>query len=73
MTLLPTLEQAAGDLGVVLLVLLLAAWMLEDILARATRVVDSFLIPLVDRLGDLGAAWRRLLTALHAARARWHG
>jgi hypothetical protein len=51
----------------------MAVWLLEDIAAKATRMVDGFLIPAVQRLGDLGAAWQRLLTAVRAARTRWRG
>jgi hypothetical protein len=44
-----------------------------DLAATAARVVDGFLIPAAERLGDLGAAWQRLLVALRAARAQWRG
>jgi hypothetical protein len=37
------------------------------------RIVDGFFIPAAQRLGDLGAAWRRLLTAVRAERGRWRG
>jgi hypothetical protein len=67
------LEAAAHVLVLVLILLLIAAWLLGDIAAKATRIVDDHLIPAVDRLGDLGAAWRRLITAARAALARWRG
>jgi hypothetical protein len=67
------LEAAAHVLVLVLIVLLTAAWLLEDIAAKATRVVDSFLIPAAERFGDLGAAWQRLAAAARAALARWRG
>jgi hypothetical protein len=73
MTWLRMLEATAHVLGLVLVALIMAAWVLEDIAAKATRVVDGFLIPAVQRLGDLGAAWQRLHTAVRVARARWRG
>jgi hypothetical protein len=56
-----------------LVILLMAAVLLGDLAATATRIVDGFFIPAGQRLGDLGAAWRRLLTAVRAALARWRG
>jgi hypothetical protein len=73
MTWLWMLEAAAHVLGVVLVALIMAAWLLEDMATKATRLVDGFLIPVAERLGDLGAAWQRLLTAVRAARTRWRG
>lgn len=67
------LEAAAQALVLVLIVLLTAAWLLEEFAAKATRVVDSFLIPAAERFGDLGAAWQRLVAAARAALARWRG
>ncbi len=55
------LEAAAHVLLLVLVVLLVAAWLLEDIAAKVTRVLDSFLAPAAERFGDLGAAWQRLV------------
>jgi hypothetical protein len=73
MTWLRLLEAAGHLLGLILVALLLAAWLLEDIAVKATRMVDGFLIPVIQRLGDLGAAWQRLLVAMRAARAQWRG
>jgi hypothetical protein len=73
MTWLWMLMGAAEALGLVLLGLVLAAWLLGDLAATATRIVDGFFIPTAQRLGDLGAAWRRLLAAVRAALARWRG
>jgi hypothetical protein len=67
------LETAAHVLLLALVVLLVAAWLLEEIAAKATRVLDSFLVPAAERFGDLGAAWRRLVAAVRAALARWRG
>ncbi len=67
------LETAAHVLLLVLVVLLVAAWLLEEFAAKLTRVVDSFLVPAAERFGDLGAAWQRLVAAVRAALARWRG
>jgi hypothetical protein len=67
------LEAAAHVLVLVLIVLLMAAWLLGDIVAKATRIADDHLISAVERFGDLGAAWRRLVAAVRAALARWRG
>jgi hypothetical protein len=67
------LEAAAHVLVLVLIVLLTAAWLLEEFAAKATRVVDSFLIPAAERFGELGAAWQRLVAAARAALAQWRG
>jgi hypothetical protein len=67
------LETAALVLVLVLVVLLVAAVLLEDIAAKVTRVLDSFLIPAAERFGDLGVAWQRLVAAVRAALARWRG
>jgi hypothetical protein len=73
MTWLRMLISAAEALGLALLGLVLAAWLLGDLAATTTRIVDRFFIPAVQRLGDLGAAWQRLLTAIRAAQAQWRG
>jgi hypothetical protein len=65
--------DTAGALGLVLFGVLLAVWLLGDLAATATRIVDGFFIPTAQRLGDLGAAWQRLLSAVHAALAQWRG
>jgi hypothetical protein len=65
------LMGAAEALGLALLGLVLAAWLLGDLAATATRIVDSFFIPTAQRMGDLGAAWQRLLVAVRAAWTRW--
>ncbi len=67
------LEAAALVLVLALIVLLMAAMLLEDIAAKVTRVLDSFLVPAAERFGDLGAAWQRLVAAVRAALARWRG
>jgi hypothetical protein len=65
------LEAVGLVLVLGLIVLLVVAWLLEEIAAKVTRVVDSFLIPAAERFGDLGAAWQRLVAAVRAALARW--
>jgi hypothetical protein len=70
-TWLRVLMTAAETLGLVLIGLLMAAVLLGDLATTATRIVDGFLIPATKRLGDLGAAWQRLLATARAARAQW--
>jgi hypothetical protein len=73
MTWLRTVMTAAETLGLVLVILLMVAVLLGDLAATAARIVDGFFIPAAERLGDLGAAWQRLRTAVRAAWARWRG
>jgi hypothetical protein len=73
MSWLRMLMAAGGTLGLVLVILLMAALLLGDIAATATRIVDGFFIPAAERFGDLGAAWQRLVGAVRAALARWRG
>jgi alkylation response protein AidB-like acyl-CoA dehydrogenase len=63
-------ERLAVTLLVVLAALLSLAWILEDLLRRTAQTIDGF-VPVADRLGEVGAAWRRLRAALRRARARW--
>jgi hypothetical protein len=64
---------AAETLWLLLIILLMAALLLGDLAATATRILDGFLILAAERFGDLGSAWRRLLAAVRTARAQWRG
>ena len=63
------MERVALALLLVLAALMAAAWILEELLRRTARAIDGF-VPVADRLGEVGVAWRRLRAALRRALAR---
>jgi hypothetical protein len=65
-------ERYASIAFGLLVAALLLAWLLEEWLRRAERTLDSF-VPVADRLGDVGAAFHRLMAALRRAWERWQG
>jgi hypothetical protein len=45
----------------------------DGVVIAPWEMVDGFLIPAAERLGNLRAVWQRLRAALRAALARWSG